>query len=256
MTSKADQVRELLNPPRVREVDFGTLHKSRLEDMAAAADEVLECCRVLACTGGNLVGELLRDVETFYEWNHYPEGDVFDHQSHSQFYYHAHPQGERGNEHGHFHTFLRPLGMPAGVKPALVADFEAPEGENDALSHLIAISMDELGVPIRLFAVNRWVTGEVWYSANDVRAMLACFVIDHAQPSWPVNRWVSAMIRLYRPQIGALLDARDAAVEAWAKAHPDQNVFEDRDFDMTSSIEIDIDDHTARIHAALEDMTG
>ena len=243
---------ELLNLPPVREIDYGALPVSRLEDMAAAADEVLECCRVLAVTGGNLVGELLRDVETFYEWNHYPEGDVFDHESHSQFYYHAHPQDERGNEHGHFHTFLRPLGMPPGVKPALVPDYEAPEGDNDALSHLIAVSMDEFGVPIRLFTTNRWVTGEVWYAAADVRAMLDCFLIGHAQPSWPVNRWISAVIRLYRPHIGALLDARDAAVAAWSAAYPDRNVFEDRDLEMTSMLGTDIDDHIARSRAARE----
>ena len=242
---------ELLNLPRARDVDFDALPASRLEDMVTAGGEVLECCRVLARSGGNLVGELLRGVETFYEWNHYPEGDVYDHETHSQFYYHAHPQGERGNEHGHFHTFLRPLGMPPGVKPALVPDYEAPEDENDALSHLIAISMDEFGVPIRLFTVNRWVTGEVWYVAADVRAMLDRFVIDHAQPSWPVNRWVSAMIRLYRPQIGALLDARDEAVEAWREAHPDRNVFEDRDFDLTSMTTIDVDQQIATTRAAL-----
>lgn len=243
---------ELLNLPPVRQVDYAALPASRLEDMAAAADEVLECCRVLAGTGGNLVGELLRDVETFYEWNHYPDGDVFDHNTHSQFYYHAHPQGDRSNEHGHFHTFLRPLGMPPGVKPALVPDYEAPEGDNDALSHLIAVSMDEFGVPIRLFTTNRWVTGEVWYAAADVRAMLDSFLIDHAQPSWPVNRWISAMIRLYRPQIGALLDARDAAVAAWSAAYPDRNVFEDRELEMTSMLGTKIDDHIARIRAARE----
>ena len=247
---------ELLNMPRPREVDLNALPESRLENMAQAADEVIECCRVLAQTGDNLVGELLRDVETFYEWNHYPDGDVYDGESHSQFYYHAHPQGERGNEHGHFHTFLRPLGMPAGIKPALVADYEPPDDENDALSHIIAISMDELGMPIRLFTTNRWVTGEVWYAAGDVRAMLDSFLIDHAQPSWPVNRWVSAMIRLYHPQIGALLDARDAAVEAWQAAYPDVNVYEDRDFDMTSMINLDIDDHIDGVRAALEAKTG
>ncbi len=106
-------------------------------------------------------------------------------------------------------------------------------------------------MPTRLFTVNRWVTGEVWYTAADVRAMLDCFAIDHAQPSWPVNRWVSAMIRLYHPQIGALLDARDEAIEAWRAAHPETNVFEDRDLDMTSVIEVDIDDHITAVRAAL-----
>ena len=217
-------------------IDFHALPRERLDAMARAGDDVYECHRVLANTGDNIVGELLRDVETFYEWNHYPDGDVYDPTSQAQYYYHAHPQELRGGEHGHFHTFMRPLGMPKGVAPAPVADFAPPEGENDALSHLIGISMDRYGVPIRLFTTNRWVTGETWYVATDVERMLDGFVIDHARPSWPVNRWVSGMVCLFRPQIAALLHARDAVVAAWVEGHPDGNVYEDRDLEVTPTI--------------------
>jgi hypothetical protein len=54
----------------------------------------------------------------------------------------------RSHEHGHFHTFLRPLGMPKGVRPAMVDDFKMLDDENDALCHLIAISMDKFGAHI------------------------------------------------------------------------------------------------------------
>ena len=58
---------------------------------------------VLAKTGDNVVSEVLRGVETFYEWEHYPPDDVYDRETHAQFYYHAHPPGERSfAEHGHF----------------------------------------------------------------------------------------------------------------------------------------------------------
>ena len=57
---------------------------------------------------------------------------------------------------------MRPQGMPEGVKPAPIPEYEAPEDPDDNLSHLAAISMDSAGLPIRLFATNRWVTGEVW----------------------------------------------------------------------------------------------
>jgi hypothetical protein len=207
---------------------------------------------VLANTGGNIVGELLRGVETFLEWDHYPAGDVYDGTSHAQFYYHAHPQGMRSREHGHFHTFMRPRGMPDGIRPAAVPDFEMPDDANDALSHLIGISMDGFGVPIRLFTTNRWVTGEIWYAAGDVRAMLPHFLIDHAQPSWPVNRWIGGMVRLFRPQIEVLIDARDAAVGAWRATYPDRNVFEDRALEVTSVLDIDIDAQIARVAAELE----
>ena len=48
--------------------------------------------------------------------------------------------------------------------------------------------MDSTGLPIRLLSTNRWVTGEAWYRADDVCKLLDLFEIDHAQPSWPVNR--------------------------------------------------------------------
>ena len=61
--------------------------------------------------------------------------------------------------------------------------------------------MDPTGLPIRLFSANRWVTGEAWYRADDVCKLLDLFEIDHAQPSWPVNRWITAVLRLFHPQV-------------------------------------------------------
>ena len=231
--------------------DFANLSRKRLEEMAEAAEMVIDSHRVLAKTGDNIVGELLRDVETFFEWDHFPDGDIFDPETHSQFYYHAHAAGEREGEHGHFHTFLRPAGMPKGVKPAPLADYEEPEDPDDNLSHLIAISMDGHGVPIKIFTVNRWVTGDVWYTAKDVIKMLKIFEIDIAHPSWPVNRWVSGMVHLFRPQIERLLIERDKIVADWAKAHPDSNVYKDQDLELISEIPISIDDQYKAVTKAL-----
>ncbi|MHA1537047.1 MAG: DUF6969 family protein [Alphaproteobacteria bacterium] len=231
--------------------DFSRLSRKRLEEMAEAAEIVVDCHRVLAKTGDNIVGELLRGVDTFYEMDHYPDSDIFDPETHSQFYYHSHPSGERQGEHGHFHTFLRPDGMPKGIKPAPLADFEPPEDPDDALSHLIAISMDDHGVPVKIFTVNRWVTGDVWYTAKDVIRMLKVFEVDIAHPSWPVNRWVSGMVHLFRPQIERLLIARDKVLAAWEKAHPDTNAYEDRDIELISEYHISIDDQVRAVTRAL-----
>ncbi|WP_422367925.1 DUF6969 family protein [Pelagibius sp.] len=211
-----------------------------LEAMAEAGQEVAEIHRVLAKTGDNIVGELLKNNGTFYEWDHYPPGDVYDHETHGQFYYHAHAPDQRfEGEHGHFHTFVRPKGMPPGIKPAAVPGFVKPEDPNDALSHLIAISMTPEGLPFRIFTVNRWVTGEVWYDAKDVTVLLDYFKIDHTQPSWPVNRWVTAMVQLYKPQIIELLEARDRKVSLWQQQNGDRDVFEDRELEVTSFLDID-----------------
>lgn len=236
----------------IEPVDFDTLSKAELESMLAAGAKVQESVRVLAATHDNIVGEVLRDSGAFYEWNHYPEGDVYDPVSHAQFYYHAHPKDQRTGEHGHFHIFLRPKGMPPGIEPAPVQDFERPEGDNDALCHLVAISMDQAGVPIKLFTTNRWVTGEVWYDGADVVRMLNYFVIDHVRPSWAVNLWVTNMMILFRPQVRRHIEARDKVVATWTADHEDGNVYEDRDLEVTTESQISVDEQIAAVRNALE----
>ncbi len=219
--------------------------------MLDAGNVVLDCQAVLAKSGDNVVNELLRDQGTFFEWEHYPKDDVFDRDTQAQYYYHAHPPGERNfPEHGHFHTFLRPKGMPAGIRPLRLPGYKPPKDRNDALSHLVAISMDTAGRPVRLFTTNRWVTGETWYTARDVIAMLDRFAIGHARPSWPANRWISAMLRLFRPQIVALLRQRDAAIAAWKTKHPRRNVYEDRDLEVTSIVAISPEAQIAAVRRA------
>ena len=233
-------------------VDFAALPRDEVERMAEAGREVAEIRRVLGKTGDNVVAEILRHHGTFYEWDHYPSGDVYDHETHAQYYYHAHPVDQRfEGEHGHFHTFLRPKGMPPGIKPAPIPNAPAPEDPNDALSHLIAISMDGEGEPFRLFTVNRWVTGEVWYEAGDVCRLLDDFRIGHAQPSWPANRWITAMITLFKPQIRALVAARDRCITAWRTDRPDGDTYEDRELEVTSYVDISVEGQIDAVAAAL-----
>jgi hypothetical protein len=220
--------------------------------MLAAGRQILECYRVLRRTKDNVVGEILRGQGVFYEWEHYPKGDVFDHETHSQYYYHGHPVELRGGEHGHFHTFLRPKGMPPGISPVPLPDYRPPTEDNAALSHLVAISMDRAGHPIRLFTTNRWVTGETWYEADSIIAMLDCFCIDHARPSWPTNIWITNMVRLFRPQIEQLLRQRDAAAAKWEHEHADTNVYEDRRLEITSVLDISVERQIATVTRALE----
>jgi hypothetical protein len=252
--------------------DFTRLSRAELETMEAAGREVLECQRVLAKTGDSIVGELLRGHEVFYEWNHYPEGDVYDPETHAQFFYHAHPAEQRpSGEHGHFHCFLRPRGMPAGIQPLLMPELaiaDAPAAphdpllapvaqpnqgrDNEKISHLVAIAMGTDGRAVRLFTTNRWVTGETWHRGEDVARMLDRFVVDLARPSWPVNRWITAMFRLFRPQMLALLAERDEAVMNWRRRRRGKvHVFEDRRLEVASQIAIDVNDQLQRINSAL-----
>jgi hypothetical protein len=217
------------------------LPRASLEAMLEAGREVLEWRRVLAKTGDNVVGELLRHEGPFYLLDHYPKGDVFDPESHSQWYYHAHDRKDRPAEHGHFHTFLRGGGMPPRIAPAPLADFEPKADRHDLVCHLIAVSMDRSGWPIGLFTTNRWVTAETWYAADDVAAMLGRFDVRTSRPSWPVNRWLSSLLRLFRPQIVALLRQRDQRLHAWQREHPEINAYDDRRLEVTSQLPVSVE---------------
>jgi hypothetical protein len=246
--------------------DLTRLSRAELDRMAACGREVSACQRLLAAAGMSVVGEALRGGGAFYEWHHYPAQDVYDPATHAQFFYHAHPASERPGEHGHFHTFLRERGMPAGVRPlvlpelaiadALTAPAAVPSApqpnpgeDEDGWCHLIAISMDAQGRALRLFTTNRWVTSETWYTAADVTSMLDRFAMGGEAP---LNRWITAMFGLFRPQIAGLIEARDAAVMAWRRRRRGKvHVFDDRRLEVTSSLDIDVEAQQGLVEAAL-----
>lgn len=233
-----------------------------IEQMIAAAAIIRDCRRDLAGRNTDVVGEVT-EGSPVCDWRHYPDGEVFDPTSHAQYFFHAHaPDSRPGSERGHFHTFLRAEGMPGGVVPLLLPELAvanvaalppqaAPlkRGERDEVSHLIAIAIDARGEPIRLFTTNRWVTGETWYRAEDVTQMLDRFVIAEREPSAVVNRWIGALIRLFRPQIAALLQARDETVMAWRRRRR-THVFEDPRLEITSTLNIQLDTQLAIVDRA------
>ncbi len=210
---------------------------AEIDTLLAAGSIVRENLRLLKKSGQNLVGQCLAHQGTFYEEEHYPKGDVFDSESHAQYYYHAHRPDS--GEHGHFHTFLRSGGMQRGTVPVPWKG-KRPKGK-DALSHIVAISMDRPGMPIGMFTTNRWVTDESFYSADDVALMIDRFVIEQSYPCLATNRCLTALIRLFKPQIVALLKRRDAVIADWKQSHPESDVFEDRNLEITSIADINID---------------
>ncbi len=245
-------------------LDLSRLSKADLRDMAEAGHAVSDALHLLQESGDTVVAAILRGQGRFREWDHFPEGDIYDAASHAQYYYHAHPKHERPQEHGHFHTFLRPFGMPAGMEPAALPGNEVPLAENEALSHLIAISMNKDGEAIGLFTTNRWVTGETWYGADDVIAMLDRFRVNkadtikggnratHGERWGLVNRWITGMLRLFRPQIVELLRQRDAAIGEWTARHGGSVVLEDQRIDIPSQIPISIPRQIRAIENALK----
>jgi hypothetical protein len=215
----------------------------RLELMALAGVEVTTAERAFARQNSSVVARLLRDEGTFYEWDHFPAGDVYDPLSGAQYFYHAHgvtarnvgqdrkfhnlmPAAHSGaqrqaSEHGHFHTFVR---SSAAEEPC----------------HIIAIAMDYHGRPNRRFTVNRWVTEEGWAAAPRLIGLLDRFVIDMPRPSRWVNRWIAATLRLFRPQIEDLLRQRDAVIAEWGRRHPGVDPYAARELEILSQLDISL----------------
>lgn len=219
---------------------LASLTDNRVLTSLEALDDIRECYRVLEKGGLNVVGEVLKGQGPFYEMDHYPQEDVYDRDTASQYYYHAHREDHA--EHGHFHLFLRDASLPEGVGPV-----RGPIGE-DRVAHLVAISMDAWGYPTDLFTVNRWVTDESWLPAETIIRVLDRFAIDHAYPSWPVNRWLTAMVRAFRPQIEALLYHRDEVIEQRREQNVEQ-VLEDRSLEITGALPIDVESWREQLEA-------
>jgi len=244
--------------------------RAEIERMASAAAVIADCRRDLAARKRNILSEVMAAETTVREWRHYPDGEVYDPKSHAQFFYHTHSaSGRPAPEHGHFHTFLRAEGMPVGAAPLILPEIAVAEvaasppqapplkhGTREEVSHLVAIAVDHRGEPIRMFTTNRWVTGETWYHADDVIRMLDRFAISEVAPSQTLNRWIGAMLRLFRPQIAGLLRVRDETVMEWRRRRR-TNVFEDPALEVTSSLDIRLDAQLAFLdRARSEPATG
>lgn len=217
-----------------------------LQPMANAAVEVIECMREMHEVGSNPVNEVLRTGGNFTEWDHYPPDDVIDRTSGALYYFHAHAPGDRDeSDYGHFHIFMRDATAPIGEESVV-----------SGLSHIIAIGMNELGMPVRLFTTNRWVTDETWRDADRVAVLLDRFAMDNDLPSRVLNRWITAMLKLFGPQIERLLIERDHVIAQWREHRPLGDVFEDRNLEVTSSLSIDLQEHVAWLDRQMDTAEG
>lgn len=186
----------------------------RRSEVGAAARELLECYASLAARSAHLLDGLVRG-QPLVQWRHYPAEDVIDPATGYQYFYHCHAPGARtgGPEHGHFHLFER-------------------SGPAQAPVHLLAIALSAKGVPHELFTVNQWVTASPLPSARAALGALARFEVRAAGDPL-VNRWLAALLRLFRPEIAQLLAARDRRLRAGAA--------QDGDVEVLSAVSIDID---------------
>jgi hypothetical protein len=216
--------------------------EQRLRSWQAATGLIAQMS-ALSERGTQAVQAVIGDA-VFTEWDHYPFDDVSDKRRASQYFYHAHPGLQRPfTEHGHFHLFVHAhkLGL------ARTSDRYRP-----APAHLLAISMDAQGLPIGLFTVNRWVTKGPWLKAGQVLDVLDRFAVKSKEGVPEVNGMLSAIVKLYRPQIERLLEARDQALALHGAGRDRRRVFADPQIEVLSFHAIDL---VADIEA-LEQLVG
>lgn len=219
--------------------NWALIPEEELIAIQAAGLEVKFWMEVLARTGDTVMTDFLRGVDELYVDQFYPEYTVEDHESSSQYYFHAH--SDREAEYGHFHAYIMPSGLPEGMR----APKPAPAGEHeDAFAthcHLVAISMADGGLPASLFTINHWSSQEACYTREQVAELLSLFDVNHAAPSWPSNRWLTSMLRFFRPQILELLRMRHAVLTQRAVENPGVEPEADEEVEVTSQIPIDVD---------------
>lgn len=195
----------------------------RRQDVVAAR-ELLACYATLAARSANLLDAVVQN-RPLVQWEHYPADDVVDRASGYQYFYHCHAPGTRagGIEHGHFHLFAR---TGADAQP------------RRPLAHLLAIAVTAKGVPHELFTVNQRLTGSRVLRAPEALVALDRFRIRSAGDPL-VNRWMAATLRLFRPGIERLLEARDRKLRGRHRAD-----------EVLSSLAIDVDERLRGLRSA------
>lgn len=200
--------------------------------LLAAAARVADLQLRYAGAGVSLATAAMAGAGTLQTLRHYPARDVVDTDAGTRFYYHAH--GSRrcpAAEHGHFHLFAYPRGTASG------ADF----------LHLAGLSLDARGQPLRWFTTNRWVTGEHWRPADEVLAALARFEVRARGRLAPVADWLGGMVRLFEPQLRALLCRRDAVMARRIARQGADAAFEDRQLDVVTECRISLPQRLYRL---------
>lgn len=199
---------------------------------AQAVHEVLYSEHVLAKSGHSVLLSTLDGHSPAKVWDHYPPGDVYDPESGAQWYYHCHPPTpeteSEGAEHGHFHCFVR------------------PQGKDGPVHHIVGLGVDANGRLLRLFTVNQWVVGDDWLDASGAIALLPRFDVQLDRPSYLVNRWLSAVVRLYAREISDLIRARDRAIQSW-QSDDETPSREDRKLEVTSECAVNLAETAAAV---------
>jgi hypothetical protein len=190
------------------------------------AAQLYDCIQNLGAQRSNPVLELLRDIPTFAQGKKYPQPALTFGEDDWRSYYHSHSMADADvREHGHFHLFTR---------------------QGQGWAHLAALAMDQEGQPLRWVMTNRWVTGNDWRDRSSLLSAIDALV-PGGEPD-VLRRWLASVLKLYRPELGDLLDARDARIAGLLPGRSLEAVLDDRTEYELASMPIDL---TAKLMSQL-----
>ena len=192
-------------------------------DLVMAAQKLAAIQFYYANKGLTLSQAVLCGSPSFVEWQHYPRNDFADSVSGYEFYYHAHSAQETpSDEHGHFHVFRRDL------------------LDQSRFTHLIGVSLNHLGIPVRIFTTNQWVTGEQFQWADRVMEDIRQFHLHAIGRMAPIANWLGAFIRLFIHEIEQLVLARDLRVASLSERMELAKVLEFREHHVLTQCNINL----------------
>jgi hypothetical protein len=205
------------------------------------AGAILRTYRKLAATGTHIMAPVLKGAAPV-QWEHYPFENAFSSNGRYQWYYHSHSPADRpaAEEHGHFHLFARMEGIQRRLDSARERRFLATLAVEDSPAptrHMLGVGLNGLGVPISLFTVNRWVTGDLMLSGAATVALLESMTLKTGYPE--IDALLVGLVRLYRADIRALIRRRDAALRS--RARKGGSTLDDERLEVLSEIRLDID---------------
>lgn len=162
--------------------------------MHEALGTLLQCLLEMGESESNPVLQVIANESEILEEVKYPKGQLQFNGTGWRAYYHTHAahadsQQLFSAEHGHFHFFVR------------------NDDDTETWSHLVALSMDDFGQPLRWFMVNHWVTGETWLEAKELMTVIED--IPYQQQENVLEQWLLCMLDVFKTEISGLLLSRD-----------------------------------------------
>lgn len=193
----------------------------------------------LAQRGAHLLDGLLGG-QVPKQWAHYPEDDAIDGKHGYQWFYHSHSPEDRPGaiEHGHIHLFARRKLWSRRLKSAREISFAKLGGrpeEAHETRHLLAIGFNAKGLPVSLFTVNGWVTGDLLLSAETTATLLEDMTLETGCRD--VDAVIKSVVQLFMPEILDMLLRRDQVLRGFNGHH----VLADESLALLSECAIDVD---------------